>query len=34
MSMLAKDLDWKASIKRKRSKALQNEYYREKLLNF
>jgi predicted transposase YbfD/YdcC len=34
MSMLGKDIEWQASIKRKRSKALQNEQYREKLLNF
>jgi len=34
MAMLARDTSWIASIKRKRSKALQNQLYRQMLLNF
>lgn len=34
MSMIEKDKTWKASTKRKRSKALQNKKYREWLLKF
>jgi predicted transposase YbfD/YdcC len=34
MSMIGRDISGQASIKRKRAKALQNESYRESLLNF